>query len=61
MAEAKGFWKGKHLWWRINGEEISDSDLRTWVWHNVPGVMRYVDVIRQGQVEAYANYVERQK
>jgi hypothetical protein len=55
MAEARGFWKGEHLWWTINGEEVSDRDLRTWVYHNVEGVMRYVDVIRQCQVDAYAN------
>lgn len=55
MSEARGFWKGDALWWRIGDEEISDKDLRTWVYHNVEGVMRYVDVIRQCQVESYAN------
>ena len=55
MAKAQGFWKGEALWWRIDDEEISDRDLRTWVYHNVPSVMRYVDVIRQCQVDAYAN------
>lgn len=51
----KGFWKGDVLWWRIGDEEVSDKDLRAWVWHNCDGIMRYVDVIRQCQSDAYAN------
>lgn len=54
MSEARGIWRGDALWWRIGDEEVSDKDLRTWVWHNVPGVMRYVDVIRKCHVDAYA-------
>lgn len=55
MAEARGFWKGDDLWWKIDGEEVSDKDLRRWVWHNIDGMMKYVDVIRQLHVDAYAN------
>lgn len=55
MPEAKGFWKGDALWWRIGADEISDKDLRTWVWSNLSGVSRYVDVVRKYQIDAYAN------
>jgi hypothetical protein len=59
MADVRGFWIGRgdrqRLCWCIDGEFISDHALRTWVWHNVPGIMRYVDVIRQCQCDAYAN------
>ena len=59
MADARGFWIGRGdkqvLCWQIDGEFITDKALRTWVFRNVDGVMRYVDVIRQCQVDAYAN------
>jgi hypothetical protein len=55
MTEARGFWKDEVLWWRIGGDEISDKDLRTWIWHNLEGVGRYVDVVRKYQIDAYAN------
>lgn len=55
MTEARGFWKGDDLWWRIGDEEISDKDLQRWVWQNIDGVMKYVDVIRKFHVDAYAN------
>lgn len=61
QSAARGFWKGEQLWWRIGDEEISDRDLRNWVWHNVEGVMRYVDVIRECQVIAYANRPRSEK
>lgn len=55
MTEARGFWKDEVLWWRIGGEEISDKDLRNWIWHNLDGIGRYVDVVRKYQIDAYAN------
>ena len=58
MAEARGFWIGRGdkqvLCWEIDGEFITDKALRQLVWHNMEGVDRYVDVIRQYQVDAYA-------
>lgn len=58
MTEARGVWIGRGdkqvLCWLIDGEFISDRALRTWLWHNMEGVGRYVDVIRQCHVDAYA-------
>lgn len=55
MSDVRGFWKGAVLWWRIGDEEICDKDLRTWIWHNLDGIGRYVDVVRQFQIDAYAH------
>jgi len=45
-------WREKELWWRINDHEISDRDLRAWVYKNMADTpFQYVDVIH---VEAYA-------
>lgn len=52
--EARGYWKGDVLWWQIGDEHVSDRDLRTWCWHNMDGISRYVDVVRQYHVDAYA-------
>lgn len=48
-------WEGEELIWTINGEDISDRALRSWCYHNVEGVMRYVDVVRDLHVRAWAN------
>ena len=53
-AKVHGFWVGDRLIWQINGEFISDRALRSWCWHNVDGVMRYVDVVRRAHTDAYA-------
>lgn len=59
MASAHGFWVGsgdqQRLCWQIDGEFVSDKALRAWVWHNMTGVSRYVDVMRAYQTEAYSN------
>ena len=44
---------GELIWW-IEGEEISDSDLRKWCANNMAGPNRYVDVIRECHVRAYS-------
>lgn len=53
--DALGFWKDDGLWWRIDGEEISDKDLRRWCYHNMKTVGRYVTAcVCREHTEAYA-------
>lgn len=50
---------GELIWW-IEGEEISDSDLRKWCANNMAGPNRYVDVIRECHVRAYSQRERRE-
>lgn len=54
----QSFWRGTDdaavLWWRIEGEEITDRGLRNWCANNMQND-RYVDVVRLCHARAYAN------
>lgn len=56
-SSAKSFseWRGKELWWNIEGNWVSDKDLRNWCYHNMPDTWKYVEVVRQIQIDAYAS------
>lgn len=59
-TQVKSEWRGAgetaELWWTINGDAISDRDLRLWCFHNMgeSNPSRYVDVVRKCHVDAYA-------
>lgn len=50
-------WRGQDLWWCINGDWISDQNLRSWCYNNMgeDNPSRYADCIRQCHIVAYAN------
>lgn len=54
LAEVQSEWRGTDLWWRINGEWISDRDLRNWCANNMGDPGRHVDVVRRCHIQAYA-------
>jgi hypothetical protein len=56
IIEARGFWIGGRLIWQINGAFVSDRALRRWVYDNMSGIDRYVDVIRHLHTAAYASH-----
>jgi hypothetical protein len=47
-------WRGLDLWWGINGEWISDRDLRNWCANNMDGPGRYVGAVLRCHIQAYA-------
>ena len=36
QVDAVGRWVGKDLWWDIEGESISDHELKRWCYLNLP-------------------------
>lgn len=56
-ATVKSEWRDQELWWCINGDWISDRDLRNWCSNNMgDNPSRHVDVVRKCHVKAYAAY-----
>jgi len=58
--EVSSRWEGsgenQYLVWTINGEDITDRDLRNWCANNVKGAFRTVGkCILRGHAAAYAN------
>ncbi len=58
MRELTSFWRGRTLWWRIDGREVADHILRQWCRENMPYPWNHVDLIRQAHLDAWANTVE---
>lgn len=56
--EVTSHWRGEEadaeLYWTIDGEDISDRELRQWVFRNMPSPDCHVDVIRHMHVTAFA-------
>lgn len=47
-------WVQDQLVWTINGEEVTDADLRRWCGNHMEYPWRHVDIVRRIHVEAYA-------
>lgn len=56
FALAHSEWRNQNLWWVINGQEISDNDLRKWCHENLEYPWRFVDVVRAYHVNAWAHH-----
>lgn len=53
LVNAVGRWVGKDLYWDIDGETISDAELKRWCRANLPEHWTRVDVIVNYHVSAY--------
>jgi hypothetical protein len=55
LYAVKSEWRSGELWWDIEGDWISDRDLRNWCANNMgDDPWRHTDVIRVCHIKAYA-------
>lgn len=53
QVNAKGRWVGEDLYWDIDGETISDAELKRWCRANLPEQWTRSDVIVNYHISAY--------
>lgn len=53
-AETRSHWAANELIWTINGEQVTDKELRSWCYIHLQYPWCYADVIRQYHCNAWA-------